>query len=374
MKALNLLCLVTDAYGGRGGIAQACRDAIDAFASSEDIKEIDVRPRHAPDPVRAIPSRVRQFTPSSERLVYSARALMGACLQRPNIVFCNHLYMAPLAAFISQSIGARLIVQLHGIEIWRPPSVLQRRALEVADLLWCVSRHTRARALAQTNVAPERAIVVNNTVDPSFKPGDRSNARARFALGEEVVILTVGRLDPQERYKGHDRVIALLPALRAKGRKIVYLVAGAGLDQQRLEALARKLSVDDCVRFLGNVCQSDLPDLYRAADFFALPSTGEGFGIAFLEAMACGTPAIGLAVGGARDALADGELGACVHVEEFTDAFLQAMDAPPQHGSQLSMAVDARFGHTVFGEHVRQALTRITTPVEATTTAYCDVG
>jgi hypothetical protein len=58
------------------------------------------------------------------------------------------------------------------------------------------------------------------------------------------------------------------------------------------------------VRFLGAVAEGDLPDLYRAADVFVMPSTGEGFGIAFIEAMACGTSAVGLSAKGDRDALA----------------------------------------------------------------------
>src|SRR5690606_18991980 len=115
----------------------------------------------------------------------------------------------------------------------------------------------------------------------------------------QAVIVSVGRLDRRERYKGQDRVIAALPELAAAGLDPLYLVAGSGDDQPRLEALAAAGGVAHRTRFLGKVPAADLPDLYRAADVFALPSTGEGFGIVFLEAMACGAPAVGLAAGGA---------------------------------------------------------------------------
>ena len=126
------------------------------------------------------------------------------------------------------------------------------------------------------------------------------------------MLLTVGRMDARERYKGHDRVIEALPQLVAAGHDVIYVVVGEGDDVDRLKVSAVEAGVADRVRFIGAVGRETLVDAYRMADLFVMPSTGEGFGIAFLEAMACGTPALGLAIAGAADALADGELGTVV--------------------------------------------------------------
>ena len=72
--------------------------------------------------------------------------------------------MAPLAALIAKLKGAKLIIQAHGIEAWPRPSRLQRAALETADLVLCVSRYTRARILDWAAIAPERVLVLPNTV------------------------------------------------------------------------------------------------------------------------------------------------------------------------------------------------------------------
>ena len=118
-----------------------------------------------------------------------------------------------------------------------------------------------------------------------------------------MVLLTVGRLAATERYKGQDHVIAALSQLQAiESRDLIYLIAGEGDDRARLESLVAQHGVLDKVRFLGAIDNQALPDLYRAADLFVMPSTGEGFGISFVESMACGTPAFGLRDGGARDA------------------------------------------------------------------------
>ena len=203
-------------------------------------------------------------------------------------------------------------MQTHGIEAWPRPSRAQRAALEAADLVLCVSRHTRSAVLSWAAIAPERVLVVPDTVREAFTPGDGSTQRAALALEGKRVLLTVGRMDPRERYKGHDRVIAAISNLVAKGHDICYVVVGEGADRIRLEALARDAGVSERVRFLGRVGLQTLVEIYRMADLFVMPSTGEGFGVAFLEAMASGTPALGLDVAGARDALADGQLGTAV--------------------------------------------------------------
>jgi phosphatidyl-myo-inositol dimannoside synthase len=69
---------------------------------------------------------------------------------------------------------------------------------------------------------------------------------------------------------------------------------GEGDDRERFEKIAREIGVAERVRFLGAVDQQRLVAAYRMADLFVMPSTGEGFGIAFLQAMASGTPALGL--------------------------------------------------------------------------------
>jgi len=127
-------------------------------------------------------------------------------------------------------------------------------------------------------------------------------------------------MDARERYKGHDRVIAAIPQLVDRGHDVVYVVVGEGNDQQRLVALANKRGVGDRVRFVGAVGRETVIDAYRAADLFLMPSTGEGFGIAFLEAMASGTPVV-TSRGGATEEVAG---GAAVLVDPHDPAAIAA--------------------------------------------------
>lgn len=355
---MKVLCLATEAFGGRGGIAQACCDLVTALASTPEIAEIEIYPRHAPDPTGALPPNVVQHRAEISRLAFTAAVSLGAAKTR-DLILCNHIYMAPLAAWLARIAGAKLVVQCHGIEIWQTPTALQRRALESADQLWCVSRYTRARALTNAMIVPERAIVVNNCVRPQFHGGDRAKARARFGFGDEKVVLTVGRLHPAERYKGHVVVMDAVAALRRSAPDLTYVIAGDGDDRPILEAAARERGLDGAVRFLGYVDSEHLPDLYRAADVFAMPSTGEGFGIAFVEAMGCGTPALGLAAAGATDALCDGQLGACVTPDGVKDALCNALSGRQVSGQALSDAVHSRFGQSALRRRVAQAISML---------------
>ncbi len=222
----------------------------------------------------------------------------------------------------------------------------------------CVSKDTQKRYRNQAGAGKDNSVVLHNTVGDQFRPGDKHAARTKFGLGGEFVILTVGRLDPRRQgYKGHDRIISQLSALETgDGRKPLYLIAGDGSDRNRLESLTNELGVRERVRFLGAVADKDLPDLYRAADLFALPSTGEGFGIVFLEAMACGTPAIGLKVGGAVDALVQGELGPCVPEENFPLALQKLVLSAAPDPYNLHRKVTGRFGKGIFQQRLHNQL------------------
>lgn len=344
----RVLALVTDAFGGYGGIAQYNRDFVTALAKLPQVQRIVVLTRLAPSPLEPLPNKVHQPAALFGRWRYTVAALFQALRTRPTVVFCGHIYHGPLARVLARLVGAKLVSQLHGTEVWGPVARWQLRALESSDLVLTVSRDTRARLLAKADIAPERVQVLNNTVGDQYTPGDRQRARAKFSVGDEFVVLTVARLDAREGYKGHDRIIPLVAECKRMGRTVTYLIAGIGADRQRLESLATEQGVGEQVRFLGKVANADLPDLYRAADLFALPSTGEGFGIAFLEAMACGTPALGLAVGGAPDALGDGQLGLCLAENDLKRGFEEALKHQGQNRPDLSIETKGRFGWDSF--------------------------
>jgi phosphatidylinositol alpha-1,6-mannosyltransferase len=358
MPQIHCLALVTDAFGGHGGIAQYNRDFLGALAEGGTVSSITVLPRHAPESISA-PAAIHQMPARPGRIAYSVMALFTALRQRTDVVFCGHLYMAPLAWLIARLKGAKLIVQMHGIDAWPCPPRLQRAAAEAADVILCASRYTRGIVTGWAAVSPERILIVPNTVADMFAPGDSSALRAALGLRDERVLLTVGRMDSRERYKGHDRVIAAIPSLVAQEHDVVYIIIGEGGDRARLEDLARRAGVAARVRFLGAVSRQYLADAYRMADLFVMASTGEGFGIVFLEAMASGTPALGLDAAGACDALADGELGTVVSENDLAAAIARLLAMPKPDPGTLSRAVRARFGAAVLREQVGMAFNRL---------------
>ncbi len=364
------LALVGDAFGGRGGIAQYNRDFLGALANSGLVSSITVVPRRAPDPV-VLPPGITQAPPHFGRIGYVQSALRGTLGRPVQMVFCGHLYMAPLAMWVARWHRAKLIVQMHGIEAWQRPSLLQQHAVEAADLVLCVSRYTRARLIEWAAIAPERVRVLPNTVGEAFAPGDGSALRLAWGLQDKLVLLTVGRMDAREGYKGHDRVIAALPQLLAAGHDIVYVVVGDGDDRARLQNIAAERAVAERVRFVGMLGPDALIDAYRMADLFVMPSNGEGFGIAFLEAMACGTPALGLAAGGAVDALAEGELGTMASEADFVSVLARLLVTPKPDPQALAVAVRARFGYAAFSRQVRDILVPVLRDnAEATAPVY----
>lgn len=354
---MKVLALVTDAFGAPGGVAQYNRDLLAAIGAMANVV---VLPRHGRHTESKPSAGITQAPARTGRLAYSVSALRLAASFKPDVIFCGHLFHSPLAALLSRTFPTSLVVQAHGIEAWPAPKEIIRRSVASADLVLSVSRYTRQQILAWSRLPPERLVVLPNTVREEFTPGDKAAARAMLRLGPERTILSVGRLDARERYKGHDRVIEALAQLKAEGFDITYLVAGDGSDRHRLAGLASAAGVADRVRFLGDVPAELLPGLYRACDLFVLPSTGEGFGIVFLEAMACGVPALGLGVGGARDALADGELGIMSSPDRLAADLRAALSSErPGTSDGRSMAVAERFGRDRFAERARAIFSRL---------------
>ncbi len=200
--------------------------------------------------------------------------------------------------------------------------------------------------------------VLPNTVAEVFVPGPVPlDLQQRYRTAGKQVLLTVSRLAASEQYKGHDRVIEALARLSATHPQLCYLVAGEGDDKARLEQIARRLHVEDRVHFIGHVSDAELPALYRLANIFVMPSTGEGFGIVFLQALASGTVAIGADADGSCDPLRDGAAGALVSLQE--SGALAAAIADMLAGTNGLQAGAAVFKRENFTRHAAMLLATV---------------
>lgn len=310
---MSVFALITDGHGVEGGIARYNAALLNALCASAWINGVTVQARCAEVSVHTNSGKIQYLQSTASKAALSAATIRQAMAGRHHdIVFCGHLNMAPLAWFLARRWHAKLWVQMHGIECWQRPRQLVRVPTESADLITCVSRYTRRRVLEWCNVEPSKVRVLPNTLSEQFDVAATNRPAANLqepSTEHTLRTLTVARLSAGERYKGHDVMINAIALFVQQGGRIQYLIAGDGDDRHRLESLARQLGVSQHVRFLGRVSEADLPALYDQADIFVMPSTGEGFGIVFLEARQRGCVVIASNADGSVDPLRDGADG-----------------------------------------------------------------
>lgn len=350
---VKILALVTDAYGGHGGIAQYNRDFCRALSRASYVHEVVVLPRWGKGNRNALPERIRQLAPTNSRVLYSAKALMAAAQRRPfDLIFCGHLYHVPLAASLGRMLSLPVWLQAHGIEAWERPPAFIRSSVERSSLITTVSRYTRNRLLEWANIPPSRVRVLPNTLRPCFTPAPADKATfEKFGLTGSKIILTVSRLSKADAYKGHDRVIEAMPTILKADPRATYAVVGEGDGRAGLEALAARHGLGQTVRFFGRLNDDDVLALYRSADVFIMPSTGEGFGIVFAEAAATALPVVGGNRDGSVDALAEGQIGRLIDPMSQEQIIAAVVDGV---GGRLKSNPDAaqRFSFSNFEAHI----------------------
>ncbi len=302
----------------------------------------------------------------AQTAAFALSSLAAVARDRPDHVISTHVNFGPVAQLAKRFFGTPFTLVAHGIDVHQGLPKTTLAALRDADRIIAVSSWTRDRVLDLGGIEPRNVSLLPNTIDETrFTVAPASDAlRRKYGIvpGDRVV-LTVARLDHRERYKGYDRIIEALPSIRRECGPVKFLIVGKGEDQSRVATLARERGVNDAVSFAGFVPDEALADHYRLADVFAMPSTGEGFGIVFLEAMSCGTPVIGGNRDGSVDALDRGGLGMLVepmNVEAISAAVCCLLnkqgpewwfDRPALHN-----AVVRKYGQDAFRERLRQAL------------------
>jgi len=237
----------------------------------------------------------------------NAAALGQALRFRPDVTLSAHIVASPAAAAIRHVLGARTVQYFYAEEIGAKPR-LAAFAVRQAHESIAVSAYT-AGLITATGAVPERMSVIPCGTDLPRNPTPVSVDHPTF--------LTIARIE--ERYKGHDVMVRALPLVLAKVPDAQWIVIGDGSLRAGLEHLARSYGVADSISFLGAVSDEQRDLWLRRTHLLAMPSrlpaggfAGEGFGIVYLEAGACGKPVVAGNVGGALDAVADGESGLLV--------------------------------------------------------------
>ena len=189
-------------------------------------------------------------------------------------------------------------------------SEVESLVMRDADAIIVSTEEEKQDAVRLYDAHPQKIKVIPAGVNlDTFKPVNQSIARQRVGIHEKQVILYVGRIEP---LKGIDVLLEAAALLDRSDDIRVLIVGGSpGNDAEldRLKALTTELGIESMVTFTGAIKQDMLPDYYSAADVFVLPSHSESFGLAALEAMACGAPVVVSRVGGLKTFINNGETG-----------------------------------------------------------------
>jgi glycosyltransferase involved in cell wall biosynthesis len=334
MNALNIVMALTDGFGGFGGISRFNRDFLVALDASPQVTRVWALPRLIQEPIEELipESVVYDRRAARGKVSFILRALTSKRRGDVNLVICAHLHLLPVAWLMSKIYSARLVLMIYGIEAWFPPrNGFSRMLVRQVDSFISISSYSTERFLSWAELNADRGFILAPCVDlKCFKPGSRDqHLISRYGLSSSRVLMTVGRLASQERYKGFDEILESFPLILARIPNVKYVIIGDGRDRRRLELKSAALGLSDKVIFAGRIPESEKVAHYNLADVYVMPSAGEGFGIALIEAAACGVPVIGSAVDGSSEALLEGRLGRLVDPrkpDDVVDAIVQTLE------------------------------------------------
>ena len=308
-------------------------------------------------PVRILDVRGNVDPRTTVRL---ARMLVEA---RPDAVH-THLVLAGFVGRLAAlRAGVSWIVSseqnVYAAKARLPWRLLERRLAQRCSRLVACSSAVRDHLVTVVGAPSDKVVVVPNVIDPADYDPDPGPDTPRLRLSEdEFVVGTVGRLHPQ---KGQDILLRAFAGLDPAGRRIRLALVGEGDRRSALERLAASLGVARQVSFVR--WQRRIAPVYGQMDLFAFPSRYEGFGIALLEAMWMGLPAVASRAGGIPEFAVDGETALLVRpgdVGDLAEALRTLVDDPARRAAMGEAARVRAGGFTI--DALRARLPRIYGP------------
>ena len=285
--------------------------------------------------------------------------------EEPKIIICGHIHLSFICLIAGAFFKIKYILLTYGIEVWGAKSKLELKALKRALNIVAISRYTVSKITGLVSLPQEKFFLLPPALDRDrFMPQEKSKQLLnRHNLNAEKIILTIARLDSSDRDKGYDKVLRVLPEVIKAVPDIRYLLVGRGTDITRVKKIVEGLGLASYVKLAGFVPDEEIAQYFNLCDCFVMPSKQEGFGIVFLEALACGRPVIAGNRDGSGEALLDGELGILIdpdNQEDLKDAIINVLnrEVPERLWDRafLSRRVNEEFGLDKFRDRVKGLL------------------
>lgn len=364
----------------KGGISRYNRFQIQAFRETvgdSNVKVYSLR-RKKPGDFEGefdVAWKARTDSHWANKLEFSLRVALEALKWRPDVICVAHVYMSWFALALGRLVGAKVVLNAYGLEIWSGLSRLRELGLKGVDEI-ISDCHFTASYLEENGFRPVGSVLpIWDTVDVDrFCPGQPSEAVvAKYGIPSpdaNINLMTLGRIAVAADHKGYRRLLQAF-ALAAKEVPTLHLIfAGSGDLVDVLRAQASELGLSSRVRFTGSVDDRDLPDVYRCAHVFALISDrgqgrGEGVPVTPLEAAACGVPILVGNQDGSPEAVeegVDGHVLDSLDIDSHACAIVRLATAPETRagmGAAASRKVRAKFSYPVFREKHRAFLARL---------------
>jgi phosphatidylinositol alpha-1,6-mannosyltransferase len=297
-----VLLLATEIWRNPGGIQRYMKMLVTIMGMSADPPNIvTLLDRESDLPIGVSGGSVRCCEGAKWRFCLEVLRLVKS--GRIHTAIVGHVALLPVA-WLFWRLGwiQNYAVVLHGMEAWQRLPWVSRIAARNAAVVIATTHYTAREFCFHNDLAHVKHVVI--PLACTIRGLQRPQRMAR-----QLRLLTVTRLSSFDVYKGVDTILLAVRRGRELGLNLSLEVIGDGDDRERLEGMSRVLDIRDAVRFRGSVSDVLLQEALRESHVFVLPSKKEGFGIAFLEAMASGLPCIGGNHGGVPEVIEHSESG-----------------------------------------------------------------
>jgi glycosyltransferase involved in cell wall biosynthesis len=321
------------------------------------------------DVIKLCPSQ-RWRRPLWHRFLWKRELAMHVCqaLKNGGILLFGHAHLLPLLDYLPQLPMVKKWIWVYGLEVWGGQASRWCHYINQLNHIISISTFTALQVINAGAIVPLDVIPCCIDIH-QFTPTPAPEQIRRHE------ILICGRMSAAERYKGHDILFRCLPlAERLLDMSLTLRIVGSGDDVEYLKTKARQLGLAEKVFFTGRLPLSDLIDSYRHCGVFCMPSqvdrhentfwSGEGFGIVYIEAAACGRPVIASMDGGAPETIIPGESGLLVDprsVESIVQGIVYIMSDPiraDSMGRQGRHMVEEKFSREKFKKNLDELVKR----------------